>query len=142
MSESQFRESSRATASLRRVPGSTGEGVLTIVEAHSDIGFDIRRVFFVTGMARGTRRGGHAHLALEQFLVCVHGRMSVTLKTDAGEQNLELANDGSGIAVPRMTWVEYTAEEDDTTCLVLASDVYDEADYCRDWDEFVRLRGA
>lgn len=65
--------------------------------------------------------------------------MSVALKTGTGGQRLALSENSGGVYVPPMTWVEYTAEEDDTVCLVLASDVYDEADYCRSWDEFVRL---
>ena len=141
MSEHRTHGLSYTMAPLRRIPGKTGEGVLTIIEADKDIRFDVRRVFFATGMAQGTRRGGHAHVSLEQFLICLHGRMSVTLKTKTGEQHLTLSVDGEGVHVPPMTWVEYTAEDDDTICLVLASDVYDEADYCRDWDKFVRLCG-
>lgn len=111
-------------------------GALHVFDQGGPVPFAARRAFYITGMPAGANRGGHAHKICEQFLVCLHGSLSVTV--DDGEKRSEFRLDapGTGLYLPAMTWVEFKAEAADSVCLVLASHPYDEDDYIRDRDAF------
>lgn len=117
------------------------EGRLQFIEAERHVPFPVRRVYCSTGVKAGYMRGKHAHRALEQALVCVRGAISVTLEALGDRETCVLDDPAVGLYVGPMTWHTMTWIEDDSVLLVLASDYYDEADYIRDYGEFLRLSG-
>jgi len=134
-------------ARLVRVPGVIDlRGNLVHLTAGNEIPFQIQRVFFVYGVPTRDVRGEHAHRALHQFLICVHGSCHIIV--DDGRQRDELLLDEPtlGLYVPPMVWSIQYKYSPDSVLAVLASAPYDPDDYIRDYEEFLRLalpgRGA
>jgi dTDP-4-dehydrorhamnose 3,5-epimerase-like enzyme len=128
---------------LLRLPQRVGPGGrLTVAEGEGDVPFAIRRVFHVTDLKPGVRRGGHAHKAQEQALAALAGAIRVSLDRGGGrleEHRLDRAD--ALLYVPPMVWLDYAAEAPGAVLLVLASDRYDEADYIRDRAAFDAATG-
>jgi hypothetical protein len=116
-------------------------GNLTFVEG-SHLPFEIRRVFYLYDVPGGESRGGHAHRALHQLVIAASG--SFTVVVDDGEHSVRFSLNRSyyGLYVPPMTWTHLEDFSSGSVSLVLASAVYDEADYYRDHAEFVAARRA
>ncbi|MDT0377695.1 FdtA/QdtA family cupin domain-containing protein [Streptomyces sp. DSM 42041] len=112
-------------------------GSLSIVESEWTTGFPIRRIYYLHNTRTGTARGAHAHRALEQLFVAAHG--SFTVKVDDGHRQraYRLDDPGTGLYVGPMVWRDITDFSDDSVCLVLASEHYDETDYYRDYAAFL-----
>ena len=110
-------------------------GRLGIIEGGRHVPFEIRRVFYVTGLEPGSRGGGHAHKAQSQGLVALAGALAVTLD-DGKALTHRLTRPDVLLYVPPMVWLDYVAETPGAVLLVLSSDWYDEADYIRDRAEF------
>lgn len=113
-------------------------GSLGIVEYES-LPFKPERVFYQYDVSKGARRGGHAHFALEQFIVCLAGGLRVDCVGSYGEQVHKLRTRSQGLYIPPMTWVDLTAKKSATVVLVFASAPFDEADYIRDAARFASL---
>lgn len=124
---------------LQRLPAfSDLRGRLTAGEMPSDaIPFTPKRWFLVYDVPSREVRGEHAHRVCHQFLVCVHGRVSVAV--DDGKQRAEVVLDDptSGIYVPPRIWGSQFRYEEEAILLVLASHPYDPDDYIRDYDTFL-----
>lgn len=114
-------------------------GNLTFVEGLNHVPFDIRRVYYLYGMPRGSERGGHAHQRLEQLLVAVSGSFTVVLDDGTDKVHYHLSRSYAGLYIAPMVWRHLHNFSQDAVCLVLASAPYDESDYFRDYDSF---RGA
>src|SRR6185503_6966481 len=114
-------------------------GSLSFAQIGDQLPFTPVRYFLLFDVPDGAARGAHAHISLQQYVVCVHGRCTVVL--DDGEQKgqFELSTPTSGLYVPPMTWVTVLPESSDTVVLALASDVYDAGDYVRDYATFIKL---
>lgn len=114
-------------------------GCLSVGEFGRSIPFDAKRYFIVFNVPHGEVRGQHAHRECQQFLVCVKGSCSVI--TDDGLNRNEFALDKPNIGayLPPMTWGEQFNYSADAVLLVFASHYYDDADYIRDYDEFLQL---
>jgi hypothetical protein len=110
-------------------------GRLSVLEG-AGVPFPIRRVFFITEVMAGGSRGGHAHRALHQFIICQTGRLRVDLDDGCTQRSLHLAP-GQGVHVPPMLWAVERDFAAGTVYLVLASAPYDESDYFRDREEFL-----
>ena len=89
----------------------------------------------------GVRRGFHAHKCLEQILICIHGSCKVLLDNGKEKKVVSLEKPYEGLYVPNNMWREMYDFSSDAVLLVLASEVYDEADYIRDYQEFLTLLG-
>jgi UDP-2-acetamido-3-amino-2,3-dideoxy-glucuronate N-acetyltransferase len=129
-------------ARLHHLPRiSDHRGQLSFAEVNRALPFAAVRYFVVFGVPSSEIRGEHAHRALEQFLVCVHGACSVRLFD--GERGDEIVLDRPDLAlhVPPMIWTTQHKYSPDAVLLVLASDVYREEDYIRDLGEFHQCRG-
>lgn len=113
-------------------------GSLSIVESEWTAGFPIRRVYYLHNPRGRRSRGAHAHRALEQLFIAAHG--SFTVRVDDGHEQAEyhLDDPGTGLYVGPLVWRDITDVSDDSVCLVLASEHYDESDYYREYDEFLR----
>lgn len=112
-------------------------GNLTFVEGGEHVPFEIRRVFYLYDVPTGTDRGAHAHRALHQFLICLSGSFDVALDDGRAQRTVHLNRPWQGLHVPPMIWASEVNFDPGSVCLVLASDLYNEADYIRDYDTFI-----
>lgn len=114
-------------------------GQLISIEEFKDIPFQIKRVYYMYGIKKGIRRGYHAHKELEQILICIHGSCKVKLD-DGSEQQIVLLNDpAEGLYIAHNIWREMFDFSDDAVLMVLASDLYKESDYIRDYQTFLNV---
>lgn len=115
-------------------------GDLAVAEFPESLPFVPKRCFFVTGVPVGEKRGIHAHHACHQFLVCLRGRVGVSLDEGSGRiAEVELATPERGVWIPPYVWGGQTYLDPDAVLFVAASDPYDAADYIVDYDEFSLL---
>jgi UDP-2-acetamido-3-amino-2,3-dideoxy-glucuronate N-acetyltransferase len=115
-------------------------GFLSFGEGTRHIPFEVKRYFVVFRVSSEEIRGEHAHRNLHQFLICVHGRCHIVADDGENRQEFVLDSPTVGIHLPPMVWgVQYKYSKD-AVLLALVSDIYDPADYIRDYSEFVRLR--
>lgn len=116
-------------------------GQLIALEEYNDIPFEIKRVYYMYDTKEGVRRGFHAHKNLEQILVCVHGSCDVLLDNGREKKIISLEKPYEGLYVPNDMWREMYNFSEDAVLLVLASDIYREEDYIRDYDKFLEFIG-
>ena len=112
-------------------------GNLTFVEGGRHIPFDIRRVYYLYDVPGGAERGGHAHKELEQLIVAMSGSFDVVLDAGRKKKRFHLNRSYFGLYVCPMIWRELDNFSSGSVCMVLASNLYDEADYYRDYKEYV-----
>lgn len=112
-------------------------GNLTFVESGRQIPFDIRRVYYLYDVPGGSERGGHAHLALHQLIIAMSGSFDIVLDDGFDKKRVHLNRSYMGLYLPPMTWRELDNFSSGSVCMVLASEVYDEADYLRDYSDFM-----
>lgn len=113
-------------------------GGLVALEANKHIPFDIRRVYYIFN-TQNQPRGFHAHKALKQVMVCLQGSCRIILDSGKEKESVILTPSSSGLFISDMIWREMHDFSSDCILLVFASEHYDEADYIRDYDEFVKL---
>ncbi len=125
---------------LRRLPLHEDlRGNLTFGEAQRHVPFPVRRYFLTFDVSSEQVRGEHAHRALQQFLVCVHGRVHIVADDGANQADFLLDRPNLGIHIPPMVWSVQYRFSADAVLLALCSDHYDPADYIRDYAEFLEL---
>lgn len=112
-------------------------GKLVAIEGGKDIPFQIQRVYYIFGNENNVRRGFHAHKALQQYLICIHGHCKVLLDNGSEKESVELGDPAEGLYIGPSTWREMYDFSDDTVLMVLASMHYEESDYIRDYKEFI-----
>ncbi len=116
-------------------------GIIGIVE-DSEIPMAIRRVFWLTEVPDNTTRGGHAHHQSQQVLICSQGEIMVKLEDLQGRSfDYCLKPKGLALYIPPLVWGEYTFDKS-ARAICLASDLFDEGDYIRDYQVFKRLQHA
>jgi hypothetical protein len=113
-------------------------GNLTFIEGDVHIPFEIKRVYYLYDVPGGAERGGHAHKNLHQLLIAMSGSFDVVLDDGFRRQRFHLNRSYYGLHVGPMIWRELDNFSSGSICLVLASERFDEADYHRDYDEFLR----
>lgn len=118
-------------------PHGDERGQLVAVEEFKDIPFEIKRVYYIYDTVDGVRRGFHAHKELEQILICVHGSCKVLLDNGMKKKIVSLEKPYEGLYISNDMWREMYDFSSDAVLLVLASQVYDEKDYIRNYDEFL-----
>lgn len=114
-------------------------GDLVVVESERDVDFAIRRVYFLPRTALGVARGFHAHKHLRQVLIAASGSCRILLHNGKCAYDVILDSPTKGLEVNPMMWHEMHDFTEDCVLLVLASDLYDESDYIRDFNEFLSL---
>jgi dTDP-4-dehydrorhamnose 3,5-epimerase-like enzyme len=112
-------------------------GQLVAVEELKDVPFDIKRVYYLYETVQGVCRGFHAHKNLQQVLICVHGSCKVLLDDGREKRDVLLDKPNEGLYISNNVWREMYDFSPDAVLLVLASQLYDEADYIRDYDDFL-----
>ncbi len=115
-------------------------GLLSFGEIGRQVPFEVKRYFLVFGVSTARIRGEHSHKKLHQFLVCVHGSLSVAIDDGATRKEYLLDSPAKGLHLPPMVWGVFYGFSPDAVLLVLASDFYDPDDYIRDYNAFLELR--
>lgn len=111
-------------------------GELSFFEGTHDIDFEIKRIYYISKVPEGVRRGFHAHKKLKQLLFCPYGRIQLILENQNGREEIELSDPSIGVIIDKPTWREMLWLQKDSVLCVAASDFYDVEDYVRDYDEF------
>lgn len=117
---------------------SARQGNITPVEGIKTIPFDIRRVYYLYDVPGGETRGGHAHKGLQQLIVSVMGSFDVILNDGRQRKTVSLNRAYYGLYIPPMIWRELENFSSGGICLVLASQLYGEDDYIREYDQFLK----
>lgn len=112
-------------------------GNLTFVEASRHIPFEIRRVYYLYDVPGGAERGGHAHKGLHQLIVAMSGSFDVILDDGKNKRRFHLNRSYYGLYVCPMIWRELDNFSSGSVCLVLASNLYDEDDYYRSYNDYL-----
>ena len=118
------------------------KGNLTFIEGCKHIPFAIQRVFFLYDVPTAESRGAHAHSTLQQFLICLSGSFDVMVDDGTSRARIHLNRPWKGLHIPAMVWAAEENFDAGSVCLVLASEVYREHDYIRDYDKYVALVGG
>ena len=116
-------------------------GSLIALETLKNIPFEIKRIYYIFDTLEGVSRGFHAHQNLQQVLICVKGSCRVLLDDGCHKENVILVNPYTGLLIENLVWREMHDFSEDCVLLVLASEYYDENDYIRDYDEFLKIIG-
>lgn len=116
-------------------------GNLTFIEQNKHIPFDIKRVYYLYDVPGGEARGGHAHRRLQQFIIAASGSFDVVLSDGDDTKRFHLNRSYYGLYVPTGLWRELDNFSSGSVCFVLASELYEEDDYIRDYDDFCKELG-
>ncbi len=120
-------------------PHGDERGQLIALEEYKDIPFQIKRVYYMYETGEGVRRGFHAHKKLKQILICVHGSCKIHLDNGEEQKEVILEKPYEGLYIDNNMWREMYDFSPDAVLMVLASEVYDESDYIRNYDEFLKF---
>ena len=112
-------------------------GQLVALEQNRNIPFEIKRVYYMYDTTPGVSRGFHAHKKLEQVLICVHGSCKVLLDDGVEKEMVTLDEPNKGLYISSNIWREMFDFSSDAVLMVLASELYDESDYIRNYDDFM-----
>ncbi len=113
-------------------------GQLAVVELGGVLPFVVRRVYWIHGTKPGVKRGFHAHKKLRQLCVCVAGSVRLSLFDGRREESVVLDSSDKGLLVGAGLWREMHDFSPDCVLMIFADAEYDEADYIRDREEFIR----
>lgn len=113
------------------------EGTLSFFENNRDIPFDIQRFYYIYGAQEKTKRGGHAHKKLKQMLFCPYGQILIELYNGTEKTEYLLDDPAKGLILEPGIWRNMIWEKKDSVLCVAASELYDEEDYIRDYDEYL-----
>ena len=117
-------------------------GSLVALEANKTVPFDVKGVYYIFGTKPGVARGFHAHKELKQVAVCVTGSCCMLLDNGRHKEKILLDSPTKGLVIEDLVWREMHDFTPDCVLLVLASEHYDEADYIRNYDDFLKAVGA
>lgn len=116
------------------------KGNITVVENDVTIPFDVRRAYYLYDVPGGEVRGGHAHRELSQLIVAVSGSFDVVLDDGNVKRTFTLNRPYQGLFIVPGIWRELNNFSSGSVCLVLASHLYDEADYIRDYKDYINYK--
>ncbi len=111
-------------------------GNLSVIEGDV-IPFTMKRVYYLYDVPSGAERGGHSHKNQQEFLVALSGSFTIVLTDGKDKISVTLNKPNEGLLIPNGIWRELENFSSGSVCLVIASDVFEEADYIRDYQEFL-----
>ncbi|MEC9108738.1 MAG: FdtA/QdtA family cupin domain-containing protein [Bacteroidota bacterium] len=121
--------------SIPKIVDDKGRGKLSVIEK-SIVPFEIKRVYYLYDVPSDAFRGGHAHKDLYQFMIPLSGSFEVSIDDGFNSKKIMLNKPDQGLLIPSGIWREMDNFSAGSVCLVLASEVYDESDYFRDYNSF------
>ncbi len=113
-------------------------GSLIALEENHNVPFDVKRVYYIFGTKENIRRGFHAHKNLKQLAICVSGSCTFLLDDGTTKQYIELNTPMQGLLIEGLVWREMYNFSSDCVLMVLADAYYDENDYIREYDDFLK----
>ncbi|HCE2152476.1 FdtA/QdtA family cupin domain-containing protein [Vibrio parahaemolyticus] len=113
-------------------------GSLISLEQHKNIPFDIKRIYYIFDTQSGLARGFHAHYDLEQVAICMKGCVTFLIDDGTTKETVTLSSPDVGLHIKGLKWREMHDFSEDCVLMVVASELYDEADYIRDYDTFLK----
>lgn len=113
-------------------------GNLTFIENNKHIPFEIKRVYYLYDIPSGAERGAHAHKALQQLLVAISGSFDVVIDDGYEKKKYHLNRSSYGLYISNMVWHELVNFSSGAVCISLASAFYDESDYFRNYEDFIK----
>lgn len=121
---------------IPKIVDEQGRGNLAVIEKDT-YPFDIKRVYYLYDVPSDAYRGGHAHKEVYELLIAISGSFEVLLDNGKTKQKVMLNKPNKGLLIPTGIWRELDNFSSGAVCLVLASDVFDEGDYIRNYDNFI-----
>lgn len=119
---------------------SDSKGNLSVIENGKTLPFDVKRVYYLYDVPGGESRGAHAHRALSQLIIAASGSFSVTLDDGICKRTFFLNRPYQGLYVKPGLWRSLDDFSSGSVCMVMASEIYVDDDYIRDYDEFLLFR--
>ena len=116
------------------------KGDISVVENSETVPFDVKRIYYLYDVPGGESRGSHGHKHLQQLILAASGAFTVTLDDGENKKAFTLNRPYQGLLIKPGIWRTLDDFSSGSVCLVLASEKYDETDYVRDYDEFLKLR--
>jgi uncharacterized RmlC-like cupin family protein len=113
-------------------------GNIAVIE-NEVIPFEIKRVYYLFDIPSSAKRGGHSHKNLQQVLIAISGSFDVVLNDGKEEKTITLNKPDKGLLIKSNIWRELENFSSGAVCLVIASTVFEESDYIRDFDEFMKI---
>lgn len=123
---------------LPKIPDSRGN--LTFIEFDKHIPFSAERIFYIYDVPSGQNRGAHSHIKCHQFLISISGSFFVELDDGINKQRVFLNRPDVGLYIPPGIWASEVDFSTGSVCLVLASHQFDEKDYIRDYNLFLKSK--
>jgi acetyltransferase-like isoleucine patch superfamily enzyme len=114
-------------------------GNLSVIEFQKNLPFEVKRCFWIYGVPSSEVRGEHAHIECHQFIVCIAGSIQLLLDNGNKREQLKLDRSTLGVHIPPKNWAIQYQYSKDAVLLVFASHHYDEKDYIRDYDSFLKI---
>ncbi|AWM12628.1 FdtA/QdtA family cupin domain-containing protein [Flavobacterium sp. NRK F10] len=114
-------------------------GNLSVIEEQV-IPFEIKRVYYLYDVPAGAERGGHSHKEQQEFLVALSGSFEVILNDGEREKTVVLNKPYEGLLIANNIWRELRNFSSGSVCLVIASDVFEESDYIRGFNDFLQTK--
>lgn len=113
-------------------------GNLTFIENKRHIPFEIKRVYYLYDVPGGAERGGHAHKEMQQFLIAISGSFDVLVDDGYSTKRYHMNRSYYGLYIPPMLWREMDNFSSGSVCISLASTFYEESDYYREYETFLK----
>jgi dTDP-4-dehydrorhamnose 3,5-epimerase-like enzyme len=111
-------------------------GNLSVIEGNV-IPFEMKRVYYLYDVPSGAERGGHSHKVQQEFLIALSGSFTVVLNDGKEKKSITLNKPNQGLLIPNGIWRELENFSSGSVCLVIASEVFEEEDYIRDFETFI-----
>ncbi|MFC5191137.1 FdtA/QdtA family cupin domain-containing protein [Algoriphagus aquatilis] len=115
-------------------------GNVTAVNNRIEIPFEVERVYYLYDVPGGEARGGHAHYELQQLIIAASGSFDLVVDDGRTKRTFNLNRPYHGVLMPSGLWRELNNFSSGSICLVLASNKYDEKDYIRDYQDFIKFK--
>jgi len=114
-------------------------GNLSFIEQNKHIPFSIKRVYYLYDVPSGATRGGHAHRTLQEMVIALSGSFDIVLDDGKEKKTFFLNRPHYGLLIPPCVWRELENFSSNSVALALASDIYIEEDYIRDYEVFKKM---
>lgn len=119
--------------------GDLEDGYISVIEINDLLPFNPKRIYWIHGVKEETQRGGHYHHKLEQVIICISGKLKISLENTEGVKKTYILNKANkALYVPSGYWRDILFSEN-TILLCIASEKYDESDYIRNYYKFKKI---
>ncbi len=113
-------------------------GNITVIENDNNIPFNVKRIYYLYDVPGGESRGGHAHYELEQYVIAASGSFDVILDDGTNRRRVSLNRPNLALHIVPGLWRELDNFSSGSITMVMASEVYEETDYIRDYSKFIK----